>query len=120
MERYRSIANQRGSQSVNCLSRLRACSLISACVLASVNVLAQTVRGDDAAESLPAGNGSDIARTRCFECHGSELIVQQRLSLDGWSREVDKIIAWGARVEDADKRVLVEYLADTLPIVPGL
>lgn len=103
---------------MNCPSRRIFLSLAAAGVLASVSVMAQTVKPDRAAEPLPTANGSDIARSRCLECHGSELIVQQRLSREGWLREVDKMIAWGARVDDADKRTLVEYLAEHFPDRP--
>jgi mono/diheme cytochrome c family protein len=95
---------------VNCAIGLSSCSLIAAWILASASILAQTgERG--AADSLPAAAGSNIARAQCLGCHGPELIVQQRLSREGWVREVDKMIGWGARMDDADKKVLVEYLA---------
>ncbi len=43
-------------------------------------------------------------------CHGPSLIAQQRLERAGWSREVDKMILWGAKVADADKDPLIDYL----------
>jgi hypothetical protein len=46
-------------------------------------------------------------------CHGPSLIAQQRLSRDGWAREVDKMIGWGAKVSANDKNALVNYLALT-------
>jgi hypothetical protein len=46
-------------------------------------------------------------------CHGPSLIAQQRLERAGWSREVDKMILWGAKVADADKDALIDYLART-------
>jgi cytochrome c553 len=62
------------------------------------------------AGNLPVSRGADIAET-CLACHGTGLIVQQRLSRDAWMREVDKMIGWGAVVADADKAILVDYLA---------
>ena len=59
---------------------------------------------------LPAGTGSATVRDRCVTCHGADLIVQQRLSREGWTREVDKMIAWGAVVNEAETGPLVEYL----------
>ena len=61
--------------------------------------------------ALPVVTGSDTVRNRCVTCHGADLIVQQRLSREGWTREVDKMIAWGAEVNEAEKGRLVDYLA---------
>jgi hypothetical protein len=36
---------------------------------------------------------------------------QQRLSRQGWTREVDKMIRWGAVVSDAEKEPLINYLS---------
>jgi hypothetical protein len=59
---------------------------------------------------LGAGQ-STLVQSRCFDCHSADLIIQQRLSADGWSRELDKMIGWGARVSSIEKPVIVRYLA---------
>jgi hypothetical protein len=46
-------------------------------------------------------------------CHGPGLIAQQRLNVAGWTREVNKMIGWGAAVSDEDKDALIAYLART-------
>lgn len=61
--------------------------------------------------ALPAGEGSEIARSRCLTCHRVDLIAQQRLAREAWSRELDKMIGWGARVTEPERPVLLEYLA---------
>ena len=43
-------------------------------------------------------------------CHGPSLIAQQRLDRDGWTREVEKMIGWGATVSVAEKNALINYL----------
>jgi mono/diheme cytochrome c family protein len=48
----------------------------------------------------------------CLGCHGRDLTEQQRLSPAGWTREVEKMMRWGAVVSDAEKAPLVRYLAD--------
>ena len=63
------------------------------------------------AAAFPLGTGSDVARTRCLTCHGADLVVQQRLPPDGWSRELDKMVAWGAVLTEAERLVLLNYLA---------
>jgi cytochrome c5 len=61
--------------------------------------------------AIPAGEGSDTLRTSCLTCHGSALIMQQRLSRDAWSRELDKMIGWGAVVPADQRSALLNYLA---------
>lgn len=79
-------------------------------------------------QELPAGAGTDTVRTRCLVCHGADLILQQRLSRDGWTREVDKMIGWGAVFDASEKSTIIEYLArqfgpalaERIPDGPGL
>jgi cytochrome c5 len=57
----------------------------------------------------------EIYKRACFGCHEDDLIEAQRLTHAGWTREVEKMIRWGAVVPDADKDALVEYLAARYP-----
>ena len=61
--------------------------------------------------------GEQIVRLRCLGCHRQDLISQQRLGAPGWTREVDKMIRWGAAVEETEKPELVAYLAARFGIV---
>ncbi|MGE3188702.1 MAG: c-type cytochrome [Vicinamibacterales bacterium] len=54
--------------------------------------------------------GEATYRSACTTCHDDDMVDGQRLSPAGWAREVDKMIRWGARVADADKAALVNYL----------
>ena len=65
--------------------------------------------------ALPGGSGSPLVRMRCVTCHGADVIVQQRLARDGWVREVDKMIGWGATLSEAEKTEAVDYLARHFP-----
>jgi cytochrome c5 len=64
-----------------------------------------------ARQDLPEGKGVELARDKCVICHEADLIVSQRLSRQGWTREVEKMIRWGASVNDAEKEILVDYFA---------
>jgi hypothetical protein len=64
-----------------------------------------------ARQDLPQGKGVEIARDKCLSCHESDLIISQRLSRQGWTREVDKMVRWGANVPEAEKEALIDYLA---------
>ena len=61
------------------------------------------IQGDDPA--------TKIFESRCLACHDTNLVSQQRLTVPGWTREVDKMIGWGAGVTDGEKQSLVRYLA---------
>ena len=60
----------------------------------------------DATDSAAA-----LVTTRCTACHGVALIEAQRLAVDGWTREVDKMTSWGATLAAPEKDLLVRYLA---------
>jgi hypothetical protein len=60
---------------------------------------------------LPAGPMQAKARTACMECHEARIILQQRLSKAAWTKEVDKMVKWGAVVEPADREALIDYLS---------
>ena len=65
---------------------------------------------------IVATAGTEAAYKRsCLTCHEDDLIEQQRLTRAGWTREVEKMIRWGAVVPDAEKEALIEYLAARYP-----
>jgi hypothetical protein len=51
------------------------------------------------------------ATTSCLECHEARIILQQRLSKAAWTREVDKMVKWGAVVDADDYGALIDYLS---------
>ncbi len=57
------------------------------------------------------GPGRKVFEEKCLLCHEADLTEQQRLSRAGWTREVEKMVRWGAEVSDAEKGPLVDYLA---------
>jgi hypothetical protein len=60
---------------------------------------------------LPPGAMQAKVRSACTECHESRIIVQQRLSKAAWTKEVDKMIRWGAVVDQNDRDGFIEYLS---------
>ncbi len=71
-------------------------------------------------QELPVAEGSETARARCLTCHGADMLLQQRLSRAGWARELEKMIAWGAAVDDAERIRLLDYFSTQLPQDPAL
>ncbi len=51
------------------------------------------------------------ATASCLECHEARIILQQRLGKTAWTKEVDKMIKWGAVVDPADRDSLIDYLS---------
>lgn len=69
-----------------------------------------------AASHIVATAGSEATYKRaCLVCHEDDLIEAQRLTREGWTREVDKMIRWGAAVPATEKDALVDYLAARYP-----
>jgi mono/diheme cytochrome c family protein len=86
------------------LIKLSLALTVAACGLISAHTRA-------ARQDLPEGKGAELARDRCVSCHEADLIVSQRLSRQGWTREVEKMIRWGAVATEAEKEVLIDYFA---------
>ena len=64
---------------------------------------------------LPPGPLQAKMKTACLECHDSGIIVQQRLGKAAWTKEVDKMIKWGAVVDPGDRDAFIEYLSANFP-----
>jgi len=73
--------------------------------------IAQRPAPAKATEDLPSGTMQAKATTSCLECHEARIILQQRLSKAAWTKEVDKMIKWGAVVDASDHDALIEYLS---------
>lgn len=89
------------------MSRHRAilCGFFSLCTM-------PLLLGQSASNSeLPPGPMQEKAATACTECHEARIVVQQRLGKAAWTKEVDKMIKWGAPVEPQDHDPLVDYLS---------
>ncbi|MBZ5705199.1 MAG: hypothetical protein LAN63_07585 [Acidobacteriia bacterium] len=65
---------------------------------------------------LPPGPLQAKVTTACTECHEARIILQQRLGKPAWTKEVDKMIKWGAVVDPSDRDGFIEYLSANFPI----
>ena len=72
---------------------------------------AQKPAQTNATADLPAGPMQGKATAACLECHEARIILQQRLSKAAWTKEVDKMMKWGALVDPADRDALIDYLS---------
>jgi hypothetical protein len=64
-------------------------------------------------EQLPAGPTKEKTEAACLTCHEARIIMQQRLSKPAWTKEVDKMIKWGAEVDPKDRDALIDYFSAT-------
>lgn len=64
---------------------------------------------------LPAAPVQEKVTNACTECHDSRIIMQQRLSKGAWTKEVDKMIKWGALVQPTDRDAFIDYLSTNFP-----
>ena len=74
----------------------------------SILGLMLTIPGIASAQAAATTTVAQRAEACGGPCHGPSLIAQQRLDRAGWTREVDKMIGWGARVA-ADRDAFINY-----------
>jgi hypothetical protein len=86
---------------LKCLAILPPALLVVCCVWAQSAQVPQ----------LPAGGMQAKATTACAECHETRIILQQRLSKAAWTKEVDKMVKWGAVVDPQDRDPLIDYFS---------
>ena len=60
-------------------------------------------------------DGEELLRSRCKDCHSLDTITQAGKSLAGWELNVDRMIFRGAKLDDVEREILIEYLAETYP-----
>jgi hypothetical protein len=65
---------------------------------------------------LPSAPVQEKVTTACTECHDAGIVMQQRLSKEAWSKEVDKMIKWGALVQAGDRGAFIDYLSMNFPV----
>jgi len=58
---------------------------------------------------LPPGPLQQKAQRACLGCHTVAIIVQQQLDRHVWTKEMDKMIRWGAPVAPEDREALIDY-----------
>jgi hypothetical protein len=80
---------------------MKALSLLFCCFVCGLPSLCFGADSPDA--------GKKAENTYCVACHSTRIINSQRLSAAAWTKEVDKMMGWGAVVPD--KQLLIDYLA---------
>ena len=87
---------------------------LPAIALLSLSLLAPGyLRAQD--DTLPQGTMQSKARAACTLCHDARIIVQQRLTKEVWTKEVDKMVKWGALLNASDRDAMIDYLSTNFP-----
>jgi hypothetical protein len=95
-----------------CATRLRtAAALLAFAATSMFSAQAQKPATASVTADLPSGTMQAKATTACLECHEARIILQQRLSKGAWTKEVDKMVKWGAVVDPSDRDALIDYLS---------
>ena len=91
--------------------------IIAAIITMTLSVaFAQKAVAPSPSDDLPPGPMQAKAIASCEECHEARIIVQERLSKAAWTKEVDKMIKWGAVVDASDHDTLIDYLSITFGV----
>jgi hypothetical protein len=56
-------------------------------------------------------DGQELLETRCTRCHNLERVTSSNKTAEQWEATVDRMIIRGAELTDAERDVLVRYLA---------
>ena len=57
--------------------------------------------------------GLVLLEERCTVCHGLDRVERAQKTREAWVSTVDRMVSIGAQLSDAEKEVLVAYLAET-------
>ena len=72
-----------------------------------------------AEDTLPEGPGREIIYDRCQACHKLNVIMEKKRSRDGWKKIIAKMIGFGLKIGDRDKKMVLDYLATYRGIAPS-
>jgi len=98
------------------LGHQRSCSSRKAALLAGMIAfsMARSAPGADKPK-LPEGSGKATTVKVCGSCHGPEIVMSRRESLDGWNAVIADMIERGAKASDDEFGEVVDYLAANFP-----
>jgi cytochrome c5 len=105
--------------------------LASQPVLAKPNAAVATIRWNFPAEPqepqkkvpkdeipLPDGDGKDVTKRVCGNCHSTNVWIKQRHSTEKWSSIIDNMVSKGMEASDDDLAIVNDYLGKYLAPPP--
>jgi hypothetical protein len=80
----------------------------------AVTLIAADARSQENQIQLKDGPGREVVVKHCLACHSLDYTLMNSPFLNplGWETEVNKMIeAFGARIEPAEAKIIIDYLA---------
>ena len=86
-------------------------SVMLVCLAAGLNAGQQAQQTDE--EELPSGEGRAILLAACTSCHNLKEVTKFKgyYDLEAWRDIVKTMVAYGAKLDEAQSATLAEYLA---------
>ena len=70
--------------------------------------------------TLPDGPNRDLVARTCGACHDLGMVIGAGgRSREGWDGTIDDMTSYGMNITQAERRLVLEYLATYLPYRPG-
>lgn len=63
------------------------------------------------ADQITTQEGEQLLQERCSVCHGVRTVTGEKKTAQQWQQTVERMMRKGAKLSDAEKAVIVDYLA---------
>jgi hypothetical protein len=79
-----------------------------------------TKTGSPSTKADPSGttstlDGQTLVEQRCTVCHSLRQVTQARKTEQGWRQTVQRMVSYGAQLNQQEEQVVIQYLAQTYP-----
>ncbi len=51
-----------------------------------------------------------ILEKRCYTCHNINIVLKAKKNKDEWEKTIDRMIGYGAKLDNEERVILVEFL----------
>lgn len=104
--------NRTGTAALSFFSAVMVVALVACTSNSSQPTKAPSVGTTPSAEKA-APDGATLLETRCSVCHSAAKPKAAKKTREQWDTTVTRMVGKGAQLTEAEKKVLVEYLAET-------
>ena len=86
-----------------------------ALLLLSLVVACSTAQEETPAPDAGALDGKALTEERCSVCHDLERVTAAQKTQEEWKATVERMVANGAELNQAEQDAVIQYLAETYP-----
>jgi len=87
--------------------------LCTGCGSAETPAPTEAVAPEEAVEVVHEGKG--LVASKCITCHTLGVVENKRYDRDGWQSIIEQMILTGAQLDEAQKELVIDYLAINFP-----